>query len=124
MEEKEKFNQSKYNYQFAQENYYRLTVLLPKNQKDKIKAHAAKCGDGSINAFVNRAIAEAMERDTARLDAQQAAELEALAHAHKLRAVFLPRAHCLRFRRRSFCAIIIYIAVVYYISLNILYAII
>ena len=48
MEEKEKFNQSKYNYQFAQENYYRL-----------------------------------MERDAARLDAQQAAELEALAHAHK-----------------------------------------
>ena len=40
MEEKEKFNQSKYNYQWAQENYYRLTVLLPKNQKDKIKAHA------------------------------------------------------------------------------------
>ena len=32
MEEKEKFNQSKYNYQWAQENYYRLTVLLPKNQ--------------------------------------------------------------------------------------------
>lgn len=46
------------------------------------------------------------------------------AHAHKLQAVFFPRAHCLRFRRRSFCAIIIYIAVVYYISLNILYAII
>ena len=61
MEEKEKFNQSKYNYQWAQENYYRLTVLLPKNQKDKIKAHAAKCGDASVNAFVNRAIAEAME---------------------------------------------------------------
>ena len=79
MEEKEKFNQSKYNYQFAQENYYRLTVLLPKSEKDKIKAHAAKCGDASVNAFVNRAIAEAMERDTARLDAQQAAELEALA---------------------------------------------
>ena len=88
MEEKEKFNQSKYNYQWAQENYYRLTVLLPKNQKDKIKAHAARCGDGSINAFVNRAIAEAMERDAARLDAQQAAEPEALAHAHKLQAVF------------------------------------
>ena len=46
------------------------------------------------------------------------------AHAHKLQAVFFPRAHCLRFRRRSFCAIIIYITVVYYISLNILYAII
>ena len=88
MEEKEKFNQSKYNYQWAQENYYRLTVLLPKNQKDKIKAHAARCGDASVNAFVNRAIAEAMERDAARLDAQQAAELEALAHAHKLQAVF------------------------------------
>ena len=83
MEEKEKFNQSKYNYQFAQENYYHITNKKPKNQKDKIKAHAARCGDASVNAFVNRAIAEAMERDTARLDAQQAAELEALAHAHK-----------------------------------------
>ena len=37
MEEKEKFNQSKYNYQFAQENYYRLTVLLPKSEKTKLK---------------------------------------------------------------------------------------
>ena len=83
MEEKEKFNQAKYNYQWTQENYYRLTILFPKKQKDKLKEHVTRCGDGSINAFVNRAIAEAMERDTARLDAQQAAELEALAHAHK-----------------------------------------
>ena len=40
MEEKEKFNQSKYNYQWAQENYYRLTVLLPKNQKGKKSTRA------------------------------------------------------------------------------------
>nr|DAR24139.1 MAG TPA: hypothetical protein [Caudoviricetes sp.] len=39
------------------------------------------------------------------------------AHAHKLRAVFLPRAHCLRFCRRSFlryyylyCSSILYFA--------------
>ena len=83
MEEKEKFDQIKYKNQWAQDNYYRMTIFVPKSQKDKIKAHAAKCGDGSVNAFVSRAIAEAMERDAARLDAQQAAELDALAHAHK-----------------------------------------
>lgn len=83
MEEKEKFNQIKYKNQWAQDNYYRMTIFVPKSQKDKIKAHAAKCGDASVNAFVNRAIAEAMERDAARLGAQQAAELEALAHARK-----------------------------------------
>ena len=142
MEEKEKFNQSKYNYQWAQENYYRLTVLLPKNQKDKIKAPAHAMEQ------IRRRDASQRTRDQTRAEAQPNAERnrkqqntqksktatnagvphpephKPAAHAHKLRAVFLPRAHCLRFRRRSFCAIIIYIAVVYYISLNILYAII
>lgn len=74
-------------FQNVAQSFYNIFVdfayLLPKSEKDKIKAHAARCGDGSINAFVNRAIAEAMERDNAKLDAQQAAELEALAHAHK-----------------------------------------
>ena len=49
MEEKEKFDQIKYKNQWAQENYYRMTIFVPKNQKDKIKAHAAKCGADCVS---------------------------------------------------------------------------
>ena len=68
MEEKEKFNQSKYNYQWAQENYYRLTVLLPKNQKDKIKAHAHAMEQ------IRRRDARQRTRDQTRAEAQPNAE--------------------------------------------------
>ena len=35
---------------------------VPKGQKDAIKAHAESRGE-SVNAFINRAIDEAMERE-------------------------------------------------------------
>ena len=37
--------------------------IWPKGQKDTVKAHAQAQGE-SLNAFINRAINEAMERDT------------------------------------------------------------
>ena len=43
-------------------NYDSLRIVTPKGKKDLIRAHADQCGE-SINAFVNRAIDEAMERD-------------------------------------------------------------
>ena len=47
---------------YMSENYDRINLTVPKGQKDTIKAHAEACGE-SVNGFVNRAIAETMERD-------------------------------------------------------------
>lgn len=45
--------------------YDRIGLMVPKGQKDTIKAHAESQGE-SVNAFVQRAISEAMERDRAK----------------------------------------------------------
>ena len=42
--------------------YDRINLTLPKGQKDIIKAHAEGRGE-SVNAFINRAIDNQMERD-------------------------------------------------------------
>ncbi len=42
--------------------YDRINLAVPKGEKDRIKAHAEKRGE-SVNAFVNRAITETMERE-------------------------------------------------------------
>lgn len=44
-------------------NIDRISIVTPKGKADVIKAHAAAYGDKSVNAFINRAIDEAMERD-------------------------------------------------------------
>lgn len=43
-------------------NLDRVSVALPKGQKEIIKSHAEGRGE-SVNGFINRAISEAMERD-------------------------------------------------------------
>lgn len=43
-------------------NYDRVELRLDKGQKEIVKAHADTHGE-SLNAFINRAIREAMERD-------------------------------------------------------------
>ena len=47
---------------YVKNNYDRVNVTFPKGRKDIIKAHAAEHGE-SVNAFINRAINETMERD-------------------------------------------------------------
>lgn len=47
---------------YVKANYDRINVTMPKGRKDMIKAHAETRGE-SLNAFVNRAINEAMARD-------------------------------------------------------------
>ena len=47
---------------YVANNYDRVLVTMPKGQKDIIKTHAEAHGE-SVNAFIGRAIAEAMERD-------------------------------------------------------------
>ena len=49
---------------YMKENYDEVKVRMPKGQKDIIKAHADKHDGGSVNAFINRAITETMERDS------------------------------------------------------------
>ena len=45
-------------------NYDRVELRLEKGKKDVAKAHAEAQGE-SLNAFINRAINETMERDNA-----------------------------------------------------------
>ena len=45
--------------------YDRINLAVKKGMKDMIKAHAETFGDDSVNAFVVRAINEAIERDNA-----------------------------------------------------------
>ena len=42
--------------------YDRLEITVKKGHKEELKAYAAERGE-SLNGFVNRAIAETMERD-------------------------------------------------------------
>ena len=45
--------------------YDRINLTVKKGDKDVIKAHADKHDGGSVNAFIQRAIAETMARDEA-----------------------------------------------------------
>lgn len=45
------------------ENYDRIELRVEKGMKAAIKAHADKYDGKSVNAFINRAMAETMERD-------------------------------------------------------------
>ena len=44
-------------------NYDRINVTMPKGRKETIKEHAERTGE-SVNAFINRAINETMERES------------------------------------------------------------
>jgi len=51
-----------YTAKYVKENYDDLKVRTPKGKKEQVQAHAAGTGE-SMNAFINRAIDETMERD-------------------------------------------------------------
>ena len=50
------------NNKWTNAHYDRVNLAIPKGRKDVIKAHADSRGE-SINAFITRAIQEAIERD-------------------------------------------------------------
>ena len=52
-------------HKYVKANYDRLDLTMPKGRKEELKAHAAAQSE-SVNAFINRAITEAIERDSAR----------------------------------------------------------
>ena len=47
---------------YMKSNYDRVNLVMPKGKKDVIQAHASQQGE-SVNAYINRAIDEAMQRD-------------------------------------------------------------
>lgn len=55
--------QKKATAKYEQQNYDKVLLRLEKGKKDIIKAHAEQNGE-SLNGFVNRAIYEAMQRET------------------------------------------------------------
>lgn len=65
--------QQKATNKYISKAYDRVNLTLPKGQKDAIQAHAAAQGE-SVNAFINRAISEAMERDKATRGPQDSKE--------------------------------------------------
>lgn len=55
--------QQKAVHKYTKENYDRFLISMkPKGHLEEVKAHATARGE-STNAFINRAISEAMERD-------------------------------------------------------------
>ncbi len=57
------FDKVAYDNAFIAKAYDRINLTVPKGDKDKIKVHAEVHDGGSVNAFINRAIREAIERD-------------------------------------------------------------
>lgn len=51
----EKFNATNYKNQYAKDNYDRITLTVPKGQKDIIKKRASEL-DVSINEYINSLI--------------------------------------------------------------------
>lgn len=48
---------------YITKKYDRIALVVAKGQKEVIKEHAATFDGGSINAFINRAISETMQKD-------------------------------------------------------------
>lgn len=57
-------SKSEYRNGWIAEKLDRINLTVPKGKKDTIKAHAEPQGE-SVNGFINRAIDETMERDSA-----------------------------------------------------------
>ena len=55
---------------YNEKAYDRINLTVPKGKKAKIAAHAEKHGDASTNAFICRAINEAMQRDNEKKDGE------------------------------------------------------
>lgn len=66
---------TEYKNNWQKENVDRINLIVPKGQKEAIKAHAETRGE-SVNGFVNRAISETMERDNAAPGASDGPEKE------------------------------------------------
>lgn len=66
-------SKSRYRNNWIAEKLDRINLTVPKGQKEVIKAHSEARGE-SVNAFVNRAIQETIERDNAALSGSSITE--------------------------------------------------
>ena len=48
---------------YINKKYDRINLTIDKGKKEIIKAHADSYDNGSVNAFINRAINETMQKD-------------------------------------------------------------
>ena len=64
--EKVKFDKIAYNNRFIAQTYDRINLTVPKGDRKNIREHADEFDGGSVNAFIQRAIREAMQRDRMR----------------------------------------------------------
>ena len=53
---------------YVKNHYDDIKLRVPKGQREIIKAHADEYDNGSVNAFIQRAISETMERDKTKSD--------------------------------------------------------
>lgn len=60
-ETKKKFSKFDYNNEYAAEHYDRITILLPKGRKEKIKEYC-KSKDISMSEFINACLDEKLKR--------------------------------------------------------------
>ena len=58
-----KFDKTAYDNAFIAKAYDRINLTVPKGNKDRIKAHAAKTGE-SVNGYINRIIEEDMQKNS------------------------------------------------------------
>ena len=61
---------SEYRNAWIAEKLDRVNLTMQKGQKEAVKAHAESHGE-SVNAVINRAISETMERDNAAAQAEE-----------------------------------------------------
>ena len=66
MEEKVSKKQQACVNRYISKAYDRINLTVKKGEKETIKAHADRYDGGSVNAFIQRAIAETMKRDAER----------------------------------------------------------
>nr|DAH44476.1 MAG TPA: hypothetical protein [Caudoviricetes sp.] len=59
MEEKV-FNQISYQNSYNKEKYDRISLMIPKGEKDRIKTAAAAAGE-SVNEYINKAIKQRID---------------------------------------------------------------
>lgn len=50
------------NNRYTSKAYDKVSFLVPKGEREVIKAHAARMGE-SVNAFIDRAVKETMKKD-------------------------------------------------------------
>lgn len=58
--EEKVFNQISYQNSYNKEKYDRISLMLPKGEKDRIKTAAATAGE-SVNEYINKAIKQRID---------------------------------------------------------------